>query len=405
MKLDYLAIASTLVVSSALSQAGVFDITTTMNGQISSDSYTSAEDAIHTLETSNLKSIYQNYTGTEAVNAQINFRGIPMTLAYPSANQTRLTLNIPSIGVNQTFTGVTRDQSEDMLVEYLKNNPDLLNVFIKESAKVSPVDPLAGNPNSLMSRSVANDAALMWHGAQGVGSTDDKNHFGVGISYNRFVSEQTGNAKEMKSDGFTLPLTYTRQFNEPNHELIVNIPLGYTTVEGAKAVDASVGLVYRHPIRSNWVLSAATAVRAAGSKDLAGAGWMLSGSLASSYEFGSDNWSLTLANMVGYYKVMKMKLDETEFNPGIRNIAYRNGLLFAMDSGWSIGDQPLSWEAFIIDTRYTGTKLFSNYQDEIGVTFGTKRSILAKDADLRVGFSYLFGENVNAFKANFGAWF
>ncbi|WP_348945401.1 hypothetical protein ABHF33_02000 [Chitinibacter sp. FCG-7] len=405
MKLNTLVMASTLVVSSALSQAGVFDITTTLNGQVASDSYTSAEDAIHTLEASNLKSLYQNYTGTEAVNAQINFRGIPITLAYPNANQTLLTLNIPSIGVNQTFTGLTRDESEDMLVKYLKNNPDLLNAFSKESVKVSPVDPIAGNPNSLMSRSVANDAALMWQGAHGVGSADDKNHFGVGISYNRFVSEQTGNAKEMKSDGFTLPLTYTRQFNEPNHELIVNIPLGYTTVDGAKAVDASVGLVYRYPIRSNWVLSAATAVRAAGSKDLAGAGWMLSGSLASSYEFGSDNWSLTLANMVGYYKVMKMKLDETEFNPGIRNIAYRNGLLFAMDSGWAIGDQPLSWEAFIIDTRYTGTELFSNYQDEIGVTFGTKRSILAKDADLRVGFSYLFGDNVNAFKANFGAWF
>ncbi|WP_373975770.1 hypothetical protein NT239_03165 [Chitinibacter sp. SCUT-21] len=405
MKTLALSFAATTLFLAQPSFAGVFDVSATMNGVTASESFDNAEDAIKIMNSSSLNQLYNNYTGVEAVDTSLNFRGIPIQLAYPTTNQTTLTLNIPSIGVSQSFTGATRDESQALLEDYLKNNPDLLNKFLKESVKSSPVDPLAGNPNSLMSKSVVNDANLMWFGSQGIGSADDNNQFGIGINYSRFVSDQFGDAKSMSSDSFSVPLSYSHQFAEPNHELLVNIPLGYTTVEGSKAYDGSISFIYRRPVLSNWILSAAGAARATGSTDLAGGGWMASGALGSTFNFGGENWNLTVANMVGYYKAMKVKYDNTSVDPGISNTAFRNGLLFSMDSNLSIADAPLSWEAFVIDTRYTGTELFSNYQDEFGITFGTKRSLLSREADFRVGFTYLIGENVDGFKANFGTWF
>ncbi|WP_156905428.1 hypothetical protein [Chitinibacter tainanensis] len=392
--------------ASTLSVAGVFDITATIHGKSSSISLDSADDSINILETPSIRSFFAGYQGTEVVSAEINFRGVPIKMAYPTANSTKLVLEVPSINLNQSFIGATRDESEKMMGDFIKKNPQFLEAFLKTSVKLSPVDPVAGNPNSLMSRAVTQDSQAMWLGSGArSGGSGSSNTFGLGVVYGHFVSDAVGAAKSMSSDGFTLPLTYSRQFDEANHELLVNIPLGYTTVDGSTAYDASLSAVYRYPVQPNWVVAVSGGARITGSKDLAGGGWMTSLGLSSNYTWQGEGWSLSLGNMVGYYKVMRVKYDNTTISPDVANTVFRNGLLFSWDTPWSLLDTPLTIEAFVIDTRYTGTELFSNYQDEIGITFGTKRSLSAREADLRAGFSYITGEHLNGFKANFGAWF
>lgn len=392
--------------------AGVFDLTATMNGKTEQASFTTAEEGIDIFEQAKLNSIFNSYSGTEIVSSTLNFRGLPMNIAFPVNGGTQLTFNIPELGINQSFQGATRDESQAMLKDFLKNNADLLNQVSKKLVKVSPVDPIAGNPNSLMSRSVQSDAQMMWYGSnsnfgRSTEATEggSSNRFGIGINYARMISEVTGNAKEMESDAFTLPLSYSHQFEEANHELIINMPLGYTDTDGAKTYDGSFSIFYRRPILSNWVVSFTGSGRATGSSDLAGGSMMASAAIGSSYVWSGENWGLTMGNMLGYYTALRMKIDNTSINPDIANTVFRNGLLYSLDSSWQLAGDPLSWEVYLVDTRFTGTDLFSNYQDEVGFTLGTRRPMHSKESDLRAGFSFTKGENVQSYKFNFGAWF
>ena len=402
----------TLIIST-YGYAGVFDLTATMNGQTEQTSFTTAEEGIDIFEQAKLNSIFSSYSGTEIVNSTLNFRGLPMNIAFPVNGGTQLTFNIPELGINQSFQGATRDESQALLKDFLKNNADLLNQLSKKLVKVSPVDPIAGNPNSLMSRSVQSDAQMMWYGsnssfgrsAESSVENSSNNRFGIGINYARMVSEATGNAKEMESDAFTLPLSYSHQFEDANHELIINMPLGYTDTDGAKTYDGSFSVFYRQPIQKNWVVSVTGSGRATGSADLAGGSFMASGAIASSYVWSGEDWGLTLGNMLGYYTALRLKIDNTSINPDIANTVFRNGLLYSRDSQWQLSGDPLSWEVYLVDTRFTGTDLFSNYQDEIGFTLGTRRPAHSKDSDFRAGVSFTKGENVESFKFNFGAWF
>jgi len=403
---------------STYGHAGVFDLSATMNGQTENASFTTAEEGIDIFEKNKLTSIFNTYNGTQIVKSTLNFRGLPMNIAFPVDAGSLLTFDIPELGIKQSFQGATRDESQELFKQYLKNNADFLNKVAEHLVKVSPVDPIAGNPNSMMSRAVQSDAQMMWYGSNHVfgnqlqnsnnnNSTENSsnNKFGIGINYAHMLSEATGNAKEMSSDAFTLPLSYSHQFAEPNHELIINMPLAYIDTEGAKTYDGSLSIFYRRPIWDNWVLSFTASGRGTGSTDLAGGSLMASGAIASSYVWSGENWGLTLGNMIGYYSALRLKIDNTSINPNIANTVFRNGLLYSLDSAWQLAGDPLSWEIYLVDTRFTGTDLFSSYQDEVGVTFGTRRPAHSKESDFRGGFSFTKGENVESYKFNFGTWF
>lgn len=392
------------------SQAGVFDFTATMNGQVGQGSFATAEEAANVYYEDKLKTIFPSYQGNEAINSVLNFRGMPIQLAFPQQGKTTLTFQIPALEINESFTGNTRNASRDLLKEYLKNHTDLLEKMVRHLVSVSPVDPIAGNPNSLMSRAVANDAKLMWFGARNTTAVvaqgaEGSHRFGIGANFKHMRSDAVGNAKEMESDSYNLPITYAYQFPEANHELIVDLPLGYTATDGATGYDGSLGIFYRRPIFENWVVSITGSGRGTFSRELAGAAVMGSGAIGSSYVWRGDDYAITLGNMLGYYKALRLTIDGKSFDPGIANTVFNNGLLYSRDSPWRFGADPLTWEAYIVDSRYSGTALFSNYQTEVGFTFGTMRPAHSKDADLRIGLSFTKGENVQAWQANFGAWF
>ncbi|MFC7420213.1 hypothetical protein ACFQNF_09985 [Iodobacter arcticus] len=394
----------------ASSHAGNFDFSATMNGQVGQGSFDTAEEAANTYYEDKLKTIFPTYSGIEAINSVLNFRGMPIQLAFPLQGSTRLTFQIPILEINESFTGATRNDSRDLLKEYLKNRTDLLEKMARHLVAVSPVDPIAGNPNSLMSRAVSNDAKVLWLGARSNTSTvatsrDGSHRFGIGANYKHMKSDAVGGAKEMESDSYNFPLSYSYQFPEANHELIVDVPLGYTSSDGAKGYDGSLGVFYRRPIFENWVVSITGAGRGTYSRDLAGAAAMGSGAIASSYVWRGDVYSITLGNMLGYYKALRLTVDGKSFDPGIANTVFHNGLLYARESPWKMGADPLTWEAYIVDSRYSGTNLFNNYQTEVGFTLGTLRAAHSKDADLRFGFSFTKGENAQGWQANFGAWF
>ncbi|XZG71454.1 hypothetical protein ACTSKR_06235 [Chitinibacteraceae bacterium HSL-7] len=379
--------------------AGIFTLDSSMSGTHTSHAdFTRLEDGLDALEYPNLLSV-PGYLGYQAVRGELNIRGLPVIAEYATAWSTTLTFRIPALELREDFTGATRAQSRDMWIRYLRRNPELLERLLRKLVADSPVDPIAGNPNSLMSQSVMQDAELMWRGSTpGAG----RHRFGLGVDVQRLDSDARGAAAALSSTRWRLPLQYAYRIGDtPDHELVVFAPLGLTDAQGSKTYDGSLGALYRYPVTSDWVLSINGAIRGTGSTDLAAGSWMYSGAMASSYTWRWQGSSITLGNLVGRYATGRATIDGTNVHPGIGNTVFRNGLMFER----AIGGGGWSWQAQLVDTRFTGTELFTNWQDEVGISIGTQRAPERSKADLRAGVHYLWGDDVRAVRLDVQAWF
>ncbi|MBV8465150.1 MAG: hypothetical protein JO218_04320 [Burkholderiales bacterium] len=408
-----LAIALAMVGQTA--SAGVFDIDASIgsqaagNYQAASASYTTVDNALNAVTDQGLNALLNQYNGTQQANLNVDFRGVPMQFAFPQQNSTLLTLVIPAINVDQSFQGTTRNDSQQQLKDYLKKNPQLLSELQKVLSQNSPADPFAGNPNSMMSRGVAQDFGNTLitpaQAAAAGAKQQSSNQFGFSIDYQSMVNKSVNNPRDMNSDSLSLPLSYKHQFETPGQELDIYLPLGETTVQGAKAYDAGLNVAYHGPVNPQWYLAVAGGIRATGSKDLGTGVAMTNFTLTSSYVIPGKDWSFTIGNMIGQYSSMKVKVNDASYDPGIHNTVFRNGVLIEQNSSVMLLGQPTTIEYTIVDTRFTGTTLFNKSQDEFGITFGSKRAANARTSDFRGGLMYTTAQHSHGWGANFGYWF
>lgn len=386
--------------------ADLFTITGSVVGdtaQTQSFGFNSAEEVFEFPSFENLHTRFTNYTGTEAATMDVNFRGLGMIVAYPAAGQSDLVLDVPSLGIHQVFSGATRDESREQFSDFMKKNGgDILNRIMKKLVETSPHDPIAGNPNSLMSQMAANDFANGFSNfvssiATKPGEKAD-NLIGIGA---RFTSlRQDG----IRNNTFTIPFSYTiRSDIDPRRQLIFNLPVTYSEVGGAKAYNLGFGAAYRLPMNDNWTLTPAVSYGAAGSKDLGAFGQALSASVTSSYVIEGKGYDIAIGNMVGYYRTLKLSVNDYSYNPDIANVVFRNGVMYSHPIN-AFGKK-MSIEYSLIDTRFTGTKLYNDGYDEISVTLGTNKNASSARSFYRAGATYLFSPETKGFSLNLGYWF
>jgi len=155
-----LALLLILISPQFASSKGVFTTDITSGPDSFSASFSNVEEAFEQLDKENLERFLPSYIDTSAVNAVVDYRGIDINFSF-LANSTTLTMTIPGLNISETFDGTTRDDSGDLLVEYLKGaGLDSVNRIQKELARVSATDPVAGNPASLMGTMVSNNYSL-----------------------------------------------------------------------------------------------------------------------------------------------------------------------------------------------------------------------------------------------------
>lgn len=373
----------------------------------------------------------------DLVDAGLDFRGIDMTIAF-APNSGELIFRVPDLGFEYRIqegrtcdpqTTDCRDARKAALRElrdFLETNTFFLKRLLTALARYSPIDPLAGNPDSLFSRSMRADfqngfthkVSQVWGCSTtafndtwgrspvvvaAVGDTPDifadarareaqlqaQNEIGFGVMYTATTAESAGG--DYETTGIVVPLSYTVKLDsDPRKKIRIDLPLGYSDTDGAATYSLGLGFAYTHPISDVWTLTPALGVGATGSDDLGAAGGVSSYSLTSAYTWRLGGFALSMGNAIGKYDALALKIGDVEAEADVSNTVLTNGLLLTGPN--SLLARNLVMEYFITDTRVTGDDVYADTYDEIGIALGYARSNAGViDSYSKLGLSYLMG--------------
>lgn len=429
-----LALLTTLGAGSALA-ADPFELDMTVDGQNKDFGFDNVEDAAEALDRDRLQQEFPGYSDQSVVFTDINFRGLDAELNFPTANSTELVFQIVGVELvpggqdTVTFQGQTRDDSIELLKDFLKENNFALKNLQTASARLTPLDPLAGNPGSLMNQRMRGDfdrgfshrVSQIWgcgcsafelnrqqpveialadddmnslfaEARARVASLRGENEVGIGI-VGQSSRGKTANGSSYRTNLLQLPFSYTIKFDaDPRKKLSFELPLSYMDSEGAASYTAGFGIAYTHPVNDQWSLTPAAGIGATGSEDLGAGGGLASYSLTSSYSHRLGDWALSLGNSIGRYESVGIKIGDVEAESDVQNTVFTNGLMVSGPT--SLIAKDLVLEYYFTDTRLAGTELFSNRYDEVGIGLGflkTEHGVITRY--FKTGLSYLWGEN------------
>jgi hypothetical protein len=345
-------------------------------------------------------------------NFTLGIRGIPATLG--TDGPTFLALSIPSLNINQFFSAQTADETFAQLKAFLTQST-VAGQIQRESARVSPFDPVAGNPSSLMARAVAWDffnafypfASNLTEGSamiaqvggvpQGAVAGPFRSLPGIGARFDRFSD------KGQSTTGFTLPLSYTiRSDLDPRRQFAVNLPLTVVDIDGARAYLGTLNTSLRLPLARDWAVTGALGYSQVRAPDLGTAGHLGSVALTSAYVFRTAYGDLGLGNMVGYYRTLSGHITGISTDSHIANTVLRNGLLWSEKASWLGG---LTIEYSIVNTQYLGTALYLKNYTELGVNVGSNKRADSVRSYAQGGLTYLFSSKTKGVMANASYWF
>ncbi len=388
--------------------AGNFALSLDVAGSPCSTASASSAQALYDkLSTSGLESLGNNYTDTKIAFINANFNSLAMTLNFPNIG-TQLNMVIPALGVTQSFTGATRDASKQLLIDYLKNT-DIIGRIMNYQATHSPISPIAGAagilPNVVASDFNQNFSDTATHIASpaslALAARNDNvtpNLAGVSLQYGSL------NSLDNMTKIITLPLSYTiRNDMDPRRQFVISLPISEIDTNGAKSYQGSLGAAYRLPINDNWTLTPGAKVSGVGSLDMATLAGLYTLSTTSTYIWRLEDFDISMGNMLSYNKSMKLKKGDYSFDPDITVTALRNGLMLSQPVNWDGGN--LSVEYMVVDTRYTGTQLYIDNTQEVGISIGTNKSAFSTHTFMRAGVSYLHGKDTKGINANISVWF
>jgi hypothetical protein len=355
-------------------------------------------DAVSNISLSNI-----NYTATSAATATARFNDVAMTLSY-AANSKTLSYSFPQLGISGTFTGATRDESEELLENYLKKE-GVIGKVMNYQARNSATSPIAG-PGGLVPLTIAadfgnsfNNSPTAVSGPASSGAAGN-NLLSAALQYGQFRLSGV-------NDGIrttTLPLSYTiRNDIDPRRQLSFSLPITLLELGSTKTVQTGLGIAYRLPMNDRWTITPAGRASVVASVDRATASFLYSGSLSSNYVIPMKGFDLVLGNMIGYYSTGKVSVGDYSASPGLRYVATRNGIMISQPV--TLG-RKLTAEYSLIDTRYIGSEkpLIDNFQ-ELGITLGTSKSALDARSAFRGGITLTRGPNLRGATANIGFWF
>lgn len=379
-----------LLITCSLFAREPYDALLTVSGESARVSAPNLLDLKRDLKGDNIQALIPIYTPTSALNLLINLRGIDVISSF-ATNSTELVVSIPQAGITTSFDGGTRDESVALFREYIRDAGPKNGALLKAYAKYSPIDPIAGNPNSLLYQMAANDfetgkLSPLAGCTCGWSAQPIVHQFQAGLRGGRAFSDSYDTTL------VKLPLRYSYSPNL-NWAFIIDAPFSYLRNGGASSIAASIGTGIRVPIFSNWSVTGIVRFGTGGTMDLCTSGNFFSTGLLSQYNWNLGKVVLGISNYAGYFTSTNFWLTGLNFNYHIQTYAIKNGLSLTSCEWLSLCNRPLNWNVSVVDTYFTKGGLFIRHYDEIGVNLigNGINPCLEYDA-LIFGFTYQFGE-------------
>jgi energy-converting hydrogenase Eha subunit A len=406
----------TMVDATSLNKDNLFNATLCIDGNVSHASKNKVEDFIDQFKNAQLGTYFPSYQKDTSVGIfKLDFRGLPMELSYPIQGGTLLTFEVPSLNIHKQFCpdGETtanvctegkgsRDETNERFKDYLKKSGDQI---LKRLTEVSPNDPVAGNPASLETRMAVNQYEAGTSGKFGRSNRTGQirpSILGVGFRYDtQDIDGRTTKVLDM-------PFSYNKPL-EGDSELILRLPISYTEVESAGSFLMMPSISYKTPVLADnsWVLTPSLGYGVVGSTDLGSVGQIVSAALTSDLLlFQQENYSLSMGNMVGYYKTLPLNLKDYNLDPNISNTMMRNGLLLSVPLQQKLAGMDLVAETYVINTMAFGSPLYEDYYNEVGITIGPEK-VSRSAANLSqqafgIGLSYSWASHSHGFTFSVG---
>lgn len=381
------AAASALLPLSSAQAREAFTAVLSANGESRTYSYDSIEDAIDSVSGTSLRSLLPSYRDNAPASASFNLRGLAATIEYPTAGST-IVLRVPSAGIERTFTGATRDEAQDAVTDYFKGagGADVTKV-LQAAVRETAIDPVAGNPDSLMSLMGEADFAQGTDALGAATGSGAPNLLGFSVEGGRGTA--SGGYDQDRVSG---KLSYRFNFEESNAAVLVDLPVNWVRSGESDSLSGSFGLGVRLPVTDRWSITPAVRAGVAGSIDLGAAAVVYSGSVTSDFRWDWNGWHFGLGNMAGLYRATGVSVGDYDIDYDLTNVILRNGISISRDL--TEGPAPLRVTAAFTDSRYLGDDLYVETFDEIAVSFskGTDNGRFSFDW-VELGAAYGFGDD------------
>jgi hypothetical protein len=336
---------------------------------------------------------------TDDLAAGLDLRGMASTYSWTAATGV-LKFEIPGV-LHVQFTGSDYQEALDRFEAWLKGDFEgslapkaSLTALLQGLVKHSPVDPVAGNPNSLQSRMLSSDYRLGTEGpfTSGDGPLDPStNLVGLGIEYSHF------SGGSFSGEAVELPIDYRFNLRNPKWSVLVNLPLTATFTEGQWSILASGALGAQFRPTDWWALTPMLRIGAAGSIDVGALGVLYGFTLTNHMRlFEWRGMRLAMGNMAGFTKsVDGIKIGDYELTYDITNPVLRNGGY--VEGEFDLFGIPAGWKVFGSNMLLFGDDLFAESQNEVGAQLSTLGRVGDKPYEA-IGFSvsYLFSDDYDA---------
>jgi hypothetical protein len=354
-------------------------------------------------DTSALTRIEPGYDTSQAVAAVLDLRGLEASLSF-DARSNQLQFQVPGAGIDVSFDSSSRDAALADFESWLEGefgsasaSGSAATNFLQALVAESPVDPIAGNPNSLQSRMFDADFRMGTAGAIGA--------YGDGG-----VMPSVGGLKlgggYAKADAYPqyaieVPLHYRIGLGE-KFGVALDLPLAATSTQGAWTLLGSGALGVHVSPFSGWTLTPAIRVGGAGSVDLGGLGAMVSGSLTSHIRVPWGPFAFGMGNMGGFASTIDgIEVAGYSLRYDLQNWNLRNGIYGEMALGSEMLGTGLAVRLGVSDARFFGDELWLDSYQEIGAALAGGLPF----GGFQVGLNYLIGKNYNGINATVGLRF
>lgn len=344
-----------------------------------------------------LEGFFPDYTPDSAVFARVDLRGLGVVIEYP-ANSSTLIFRVPGSKFVVTFDGSTRDESQELFEDWLKGNyesltaPDAkLTTLLQLLVEYSPVDPVAGNPNSLQTRMFMSDFDAGITGpfitAPGVAGAI-KNQFTFGAEYGFF------DAGAFDGQVVNVPINYKWNLKSvPKLSVIFDLPVTLTRTEGSWSYMASFGTGVQYRPTRWWSLTPMARAGGVGSIDVGALAVLVSGSLTNYFHYKKGSTHLGFGTLGGISTTIDgIKIKGYDLSYELTNYVLRNGLDLTQKLDFNVLGNPAAFRFFFNFTRFWGNDLYLDSFYDMGLGFATVKAIANSYVNaIDLSFTYAAG--------------